>query len=100
MVAKGRTFSSTVAEDVSCLKMVSLAFKQERDKLLKPNKSLENLAKLDSLGMLDIYVILFIHGGDNSPEYETFREKHRERMLKFLIEYFADENQLETKNIG
>ncbi|HEX8735773.1 MAG TPA: tetratricopeptide repeat protein [Pyrinomonadaceae bacterium] len=92
-VANGRAFVSTVSEDVEALQGVALAAKESlrKNKSLTLSKSLENLIKLDSLGMLDVYTILFIHGGASSPEYEAFREKNRERMRKFLIEYFAEE---------
>ena len=102
LVANGRIFSSTVIEDVECLKTVAQSAKGllQKNRTLKISQSLNNLIKLDSLGMLDIYTILFFHGGDNSSEYATFREKNRDRMLKFAIEYFADDNQIDTKNIG
>jgi thioredoxin-like negative regulator of GroEL len=102
LVANGREFRSTVSEDIECLKSVVLEIKRlsENNKTLKLNKSFENLIKLDSLGMLDIYTILFIHGGNNSPEYIKFREKNRERLLRFLLEYFADDNQTNSKNIA
>lgn len=92
-VANGRGFASTVAEDVEALKSVTFAAKAalQKNKSLTLSKSLENLIKLDSLGMLDIYTILFIHGGANSPEYENFRDKHRDRMRKFLVEYVAED---------
>ncbi|MEO5670167.1 MAG: hypothetical protein ABIR26_05690, partial [Ramlibacter sp.] len=100
--ANGRTFSSTVIEDVECLKVVAQSAKGllQKGKTLKLSQSLTNLIKLDLLGMLDIYVILFYQGGDKSPEYETFREKSRERMIKFVIEYFADDSQIVTNKIG
>ena len=92
-VANGRSFVSTVSEDVEALKSVALAAKDSlrKNKSLILSKSLENLIKLDALGMLDIYTVLFIHNGANSPEYENFREKNRERMRKFLVEYFAED---------
>lgn len=92
-IANGRAFVSTVSEDVEAFKGVALAAKEslQKNKSLTLNKSLENLIKLDSLGMLDVYTILFIHGGSESPEYESFREKNRERMRKFLVEYFAED---------
>lgn len=92
-IANGRTFVSTVSEDVEAFKGVALAAKEslQKNKSLILNKSLENLIKLDSLGLLDVYTILFIHGGSESPEYESFREKNRERMRKFLVEYFAED---------
>jgi hypothetical protein len=102
LVANGREFSSTVSEDVECLKSVVLELKRLStiNKSLKLNKSLENLIKLDSLGMLDVYTILFIHGGLNSPEYVNFRMKNRERLLRFLLEYFADDNQITSKDVA
>ncbi|HEX9927302.1 MAG TPA: tetratricopeptide repeat protein [Pyrinomonadaceae bacterium] len=92
-VANGRTFSSTVSEDVEALKAVALAARgfAQKNKSLALDKSLENLIKLDSLGMLDVYTIFFIHGGARSGEYEKFREKNRDRMRKFLIDYFAED---------
>lgn len=92
-IANGREFSSTVAEDVEALKSVAAAAKSDflKNKNLTPSKSLENLIKLDALGMLDVYTIIFIHGGDNSPEYEKFRENNREKMRKFFIEYFVND---------
>jgi Tetratricopeptide repeat len=102
LVANGREFSSTVSEDVECLKSVVLELKRLSavNKTLKLNKSSENLIKLDSLGMLDVYTILFIHGGVGSPEYDNFRIKNRERLLRFLLEYFADDNQTDAKDIA
>jgi tetratricopeptide (TPR) repeat protein len=101
-VANGREFVSTVSEDVECFKGVVQAAKAnlQKDKSLQLNKNLENLIKLDALDMLDIYTILFFHGGDNSKGYKAFREKHRERMIRFLIDYFADDTKLETKNFA
>jgi tetratricopeptide (TPR) repeat protein len=93
-VANGREFVSTVSEDVEALKSVALAAGKnlQTDKTLKLSKSVENLIKLDAIGMLDVYTMLFIHGGASSPEYESFREKNRERMKKFLVDYFAEDN--------
>lgn len=92
-VANGRAFVSTVSEDVEALKSVAAAAKTvgQKNKSLTLSKSLENLIKLDALGMLDIYTIFFIHGGENSPEYGDFREKNRDRMRKFLVEYVAED---------
>jgi tetratricopeptide (TPR) repeat protein len=91
--AQGREFTSTVAEDVEAFKAVADAAKKnlQTDKTLKLGKSMENLIKLDETGLLDVYTIFFIHGSDNSPEYEKFREKNRDRMRKFLVEYFAED---------
>lgn len=92
-VANGRAFASTISEDVAALKEVALAAKDfsrsNNPSLL--DKSLQNLIKLESLGMLDVYTILFIHGGDNSSEYEKFRVQNRERMRRFLVDYFAED---------
>lgn len=92
--AAGREFNSTVSEDVECLRGVVAAVKelQQRNKSIQLNKSLDNLVKLDALGMLDIYTVIFLHG-ENTSEFESFREKNRNRMVRFLLDYFADENQ-------
>lgn len=92
-VANGRMFSSTVSEDAEALKAVAQAAREfaAKNKSVTLSKSIQNLIKLDSLGMLDVYTIFFIHGGANSPEYETFREKNRDRMRKFLVDYFAED---------
>ena len=92
-VANGRTFEPTVSEDVEALKNVVVGLKVSREKGVKLSKSMENLIAIDSLGMLDIYTIMIIHGGDSCPEYETFRDKNRARMGKFLVEYFAEDKQ-------
>lgn len=101
-VANGRIFVSTVSEDVECLKGVVQAAKAnlQKDKSRQLNKNLENLLKLETLGMLDIYTILFFHAGDKSPEYKVFRDKNRERMIRFLIDYFADDIKLEKLNVS
>lgn len=92
-VANGRIFEPTVSEDVEALKNVVAGLKSSRQKGVKLSKSMENLIAIDNLGMLDVYTIMIIHGGDSCPEYEAFRDKNRARMEKFLVEYFAEDKQ-------
>ena len=89
-----KIFTSNLKEDVEALKSVATAAKTalQKDKTLQLSQSLLNLIKVDSIGMLDVYIMLFIQG-ENSPEYYDFREKNRDRMRKFLVDYFA-ENKL------
>jgi tetratricopeptide (TPR) repeat protein len=89
-IANGRKFEPTIIEDVEALKNVAVGVKASVQKGVKVSKSMENIVTLEKLEMLDIYTILIIHGGDNCPEYIDFREKNRERMERFLVEYFAE----------
>lgn len=90
-VANGKSFVSTVSDDVEALRAVVNALKAEmrQSDAVIPNKGLANLIKLDSLGFLDVYVMLFIHGQTDS--YDDFRAKNRDRMRKFLVDYFAED---------
>jgi len=91
-VANGRQFVPTLIENVEAIKSVATGGKNalQNDKTLKLSKSLENLIKIDSLGMSDVYLMLFV--SDENQEYENFREKNRDRMKKFLVDYFANDS--------
>lgn len=88
--ASGKAYEPSVAEDVEALKSVVAGLKVSSQKGIKLSPSMENLVLMEKAGTLDIYTILIIHGGDSCPEYENFREKNRNRMERFLIEYFAE----------
>ena len=101
MRAGGKKYISTVADDVECLRAVVASAKEllRRDKSIRLNKSLENLIRLDAIGMVDIYTMLFLHGG-NGDFYPSYREANRPRMLRFLIDYFANDVQENIKSLG
>ncbi len=92
-VANGREFRSTVSEDVVGFRAVAEGLREELKKnpSLKLSQSLKNLLILDENDLLDVFTILVVHGADNSFEYEKFIDGNREKMIKFLVDYVAEE---------
>lgn len=84
----------TIADDAAALKSVAEAVRADAKagKVKTMNASLANLLVLDEKNMLDVYALMFLHGGDGCPEYEDFREKNRDKMRRFFVEYFAGMN--------
>jgi tetratricopeptide (TPR) repeat protein len=91
-VANGRKFEPTVSEDTEALKSVAAGVSAglKEKKIVKLHQGLENLAKLNELGLTDIYVLMFLHDGNSSDEFEGFRAKNRDRMRRFFLEYLAE----------
>ncbi|HEV7642649.1 MAG TPA: tetratricopeptide repeat protein [Pyrinomonadaceae bacterium] len=89
--ANGRKFAPTVSEDVQALKSVAVAvnLQLKNKKIVKLDPYLENLLKLNELDLLDAYVILYQHNGNESPEYQEYRQKNWHKLRQFLVEYIA-----------
>ena len=98
---KEEDFESGLADDLECLRAVIVAAREmsSKDRSIKLNKSLENLIQLDAQGTLDIYVMLFLQG-EGGDGYDAFRAANRQRMLRFLIDYFADDAKENTKVVA
>lgn len=89
-IANGRKFVPTISEEVSALKSVALGVKTQlkSKKITKLDEGLKNLVEIDDLGMLDVYLVLFVKDLEYE-EYDSFRDKNWERMKTFLVSYIA-----------
>jgi len=56
-------------------------------KIKNPHPSLVNLVKLDDAGLVESYVLLLRADDDVLEDYESYRDKNRDKLRKFIIEF-------------
>lgn len=94
MSSDGMTFTlihPPIDADIKALEAVVAGVKADTKagKIKTLHNGLVNLVQLDEMKLIDVYVLMVMHGGDKCHEFKEFREKNRERMRQFFVEYFV-----------
>lgn len=78
-----------LAGEVNALRKVAAGFRNDlkAGKIKYPDQSLSNLVRLDDAGLLEPYVLLIRADGDIADEYAAYRQKNRDKIKKFVIEF-------------
>lgn len=86
----GEAYRDSLQEKTAAFKAVAIsaAAAIKSGNLKNPHHSITNVVLLHEKGMIEPYILLLIPNDDIAGDYETYREKNRERLRQFLVEYF------------
>lgn len=86
----GEVYRDSLQEKAAALKAVAIsaAAAIKSGSVKNPHHSIVNVVLLHEKGMVEPYILFLIPNNDIAGDYETYREKNRERLRQFLVEYF------------
>ena len=79
----------TLADEAAAFRRVTEIVRGElkSGKIKNPHQSLVNLLKLDDAGLIESYVLLLRADDDVFEDYESYRDKNRDKLRKFVVEF-------------
>jgi tetratricopeptide (TPR) repeat protein len=84
-----KTYRHSLKEEAGALSLVATVFaeNQKKKKLVAPDPSLVTLAKFQSEGLLEPYVLLIRPDNGIARDYSSYQAAHRDKLIEFVDKY-------------
>lgn len=84
---KATAYRRSLREESAALRKVIEAVKKDA-KIKKLDKNLENLVKLDELGLLEAYILIVRPDDEILKDYFEYKKNNREKLRRFMYDHF------------
>ena len=91
----GQSYQRTLEEEVDALRHAARLFNEMRAEGKSPqDRDLELLTEIEEEDLLEAYVLFAGGESDFAKEFEGYRERHREKLVRFMVEHVVQRESL------